>query len=230
MRTTLQRNKLFGYRLSDDEWDILNELCTALALFADASEMLSGSSYPCLGMAYPVLDSLHYYLNSTSVNDVEECIKCALNETFEKYMRHPNDSPEHKLLLLILLHYGLFKAGGVPLLALCCLGLLGLLFAGIIVIALIPLYLKRRDINGRQPTTWNGITSGLRVENAVAEMTSLVPEGKTGVSDGFVIDEAKRVKNEVVCVREDEDGAEWLKNEELLWFLFSCSRQTMMQL
>ncbi|CAF1326725.1 unnamed protein product, partial [Didymodactylos carnosus] len=38
----------------------------------------------------------------------------------------------------------------LPLLAVCCCGLLGLTLAGVIVIALIPLYLSRHDINGSQ--------------------------------------------------------------------------------
>ncbi|CAF1213289.1 unnamed protein product [Didymodactylos carnosus] len=43
-----------------------------------------------------------------------------------------------------------FRLRWLPLMVLCCLGLLGLIFAGVIVIALIPLYLQRHDINGRQ--------------------------------------------------------------------------------
>ncbi|CAF1167887.1 unnamed protein product [Didymodactylos carnosus] len=40
--------------------------------------------------------------------------------------------------------------GGLPLVTLCCLGLLGLIFAGTIVVALIPVYLQRRGINSHQ--------------------------------------------------------------------------------
>ncbi|CAF4416978.1 unnamed protein product, partial [Didymodactylos carnosus] len=39
---------------------------------------------------------------------------------------------------------------GLPLLALCCLGLLGFIFAGVIVIALIPVFLQRHNINTQQ--------------------------------------------------------------------------------
>ena len=62
--------------------------------------MLSGSHYPSLALSYPVLDPLHYYLNSNSVNNVEEGIKSALKETFQRYLCHSADSAENKLLLV----------------------------------------------------------------------------------------------------------------------------------
>jgi len=103
--TPKQKDKLLKLYPSDDQWIILDALLTPLALFDEATEMLSGSHYPCLAVAYPVLDSLHFYLDSSGVDDVEEGIKSALKETFGKYMRHPVESAQNKLLLVRLAFY-----------------------------------------------------------------------------------------------------------------------------
>jgi len=98
--TPKKKKKLLKLQLSDMEWNVLDTLKPALELFSDASDMLSGSNYPSLAMAYPVIDSLYHYLQSTSTDDIENTIKYVLNGTFHKYVYHPIDSPEHNLLLV----------------------------------------------------------------------------------------------------------------------------------
>jgi len=78
----------------------LTALCKSLAIFAVATEMLSDSNYPSLALAYIVLESLRFYLGNKDTDPIEETIKSALGEVYEKYMHHPIDSPEHESLLV----------------------------------------------------------------------------------------------------------------------------------
>jgi hypothetical protein len=95
-----KKQKLLKMQLSDEEWDVLDNLNATLVLFSDASDMLSGSKYPSYSMAYLVIDSLYHYLQSSATNDIEETIKHELSETFQKYVYHSPGSSEHNLLLV----------------------------------------------------------------------------------------------------------------------------------
>ncbi|CAF0948394.1 unnamed protein product, partial [Didymodactylos carnosus] len=71
------------------------------------------------------------------------------------------------------------RLGGLPLLALCCLGLIGLISAGVIVIALIPVYLQRRDINGiQQESDVIQITYNLPLFNNSLIVSGQVPQSR----------------------------------------------------
>jgi hypothetical protein len=98
--TAKQKEKLVKYQLSDAEWDVLDALNSVLGLFSDASRMLYGSKYSSLSISYDVLQSLLYYLQSPTTNDIEESIKYLLKESLHKYVYHPNGSRERNLLLV----------------------------------------------------------------------------------------------------------------------------------
>jgi hypothetical protein len=73
--TVRQRQVIEYSYLSEGDWHVINVLCRCLEIFADASDMLSGSHYPSLALSYPVLESLEFYLNSFSDDEVESSIK-----------------------------------------------------------------------------------------------------------------------------------------------------------
>ncbi|CAF4506038.1 unnamed protein product [Rotaria socialis] len=95
-----KRNLLMNLQPTDEEWNILSTLSECLSVFADASEMLSGSSYPSFALRYPILDSIRYYLNTKSNSHMEQVIKSELKNKFKFYMEHSISSEEHKLLLM----------------------------------------------------------------------------------------------------------------------------------
>ena len=95
-----KRKLLISLQPTDAEWEILNMLSECLSRFADATEMLSGSSYPSFALTYAVLKSLQHYLNRQSDSQMENVIKTALKEKLEFYMEYLNNPEEHKLLLV----------------------------------------------------------------------------------------------------------------------------------
>ena len=56
--TSKQRKKLSEVKLSSVDWNILLAMRRVLERFNDATEILSGKSYPTLSLAYPVIYSL----------------------------------------------------------------------------------------------------------------------------------------------------------------------------
>ncbi|CAF1546774.1 unnamed protein product, partial [Didymodactylos carnosus] len=71
------------------------------------------------------------------------------------------------------------KLGGLTLLALCCLGLLGLILAGVIVIALIPVYLERHGINGpERESNIIQLIYNLPLSNTASIVSGEVPQSR----------------------------------------------------
>ena len=64
--TLKQRKKLLGVKLTSLDWNLLLAIRSVLERFSDATEMLSGKSYPTLSLSYPVIYSLYNYLNKHS--------------------------------------------------------------------------------------------------------------------------------------------------------------------
>ncbi len=98
--TKHQKKKLSDLQLSDNEWTTLEVLSNTLQMFARATEMLSGSTYPSLAMAYPVLHSLRFYLGNPGKSPMENTIKAALTKSFDKYIRRSADSRDYQYMLV----------------------------------------------------------------------------------------------------------------------------------
>ncbi|CAF4876508.1 unnamed protein product, partial [Rotaria sp. Silwood1] len=95
----MQKKVLVKLQFSNEQWEVAKILNSALSLFSEASDMLSGSRYPSYAVAYLVIDSLRHYLRSITTNHIEQTIKHELNQTFDQYVNRPFGSPEHNLLL-----------------------------------------------------------------------------------------------------------------------------------
>lgn len=98
--TVRQKNTLTNSKLSDNDWIILDILSDILERFVDATDMLSGQNYPTLGLAYSVMDSLEFFLNSKSLNPTGNPIKAALKQAFKKYIDRSTTSPSYQHTLV----------------------------------------------------------------------------------------------------------------------------------
>ncbi|CAF3696375.1 unnamed protein product [Rotaria sp. Silwood1] len=96
----MQKKVLVKLQFSNEQWEVAKILNSALSLFSEASDMLSGSRYPSYAVAYLVIDSLRHYVRSITTNHIEQTIKHELNQTFDQYVNRPFGSPEHNLLLV----------------------------------------------------------------------------------------------------------------------------------
>lgn len=84
--TRKQYDKLVEVMLSDGDWFVLSAMKRILERFEAATRILSGHKYPTLSMAYAVIYSLSFYLQSKSKDSVEEQIKNMLSESFNKFL------------------------------------------------------------------------------------------------------------------------------------------------
>lgn len=98
--TKAQAKALVDNSLDDSEWSTLKIIGDVLEVFHNATEMLSGKTYPALSLAYSVLDSLHFFLNSASDNPLEKAIKLLLKQAFDKYIIRSADSPIYRYVLV----------------------------------------------------------------------------------------------------------------------------------
>ena len=64
-------NKLKKVMLSDNEWELLDELCNILAPFEKATRDFSGNTYVTLSQIFPIITSLTNSLKSPSNSDEE---------------------------------------------------------------------------------------------------------------------------------------------------------------
>ena len=69
------KDKLLKFQISDQEWEILTTLNSALDIFSDTSDMLAGNQYSSFAAAHPAICSLEFYLQSASASDIEQSIK-----------------------------------------------------------------------------------------------------------------------------------------------------------
>ena len=95
-----QKRILTELQFSNEQWEIMKILNSALSLFSEASDMLSGREYPSYAVAYLVIDSLHHYFRLSTTNRVEQTIKHELNKVFDRYVNYSLGSSEHNLLLV----------------------------------------------------------------------------------------------------------------------------------
>ena len=96
--TLKQRKKLSEVKLSSVDWNILSAMRRVLERFNDATEILSGKSYPTLSLAYPVIYSLYNYLHDRSGDGTENGLKDALIEKFTDYVLPPANTKHADLL------------------------------------------------------------------------------------------------------------------------------------
>ena len=96
--TPKQRRKLTEVKLTSVDWNILLAMRRVLERFNDATEILSGTSYPTLSLAYPVIYSLHNYLNDRAGDGTENFLKDALLEKFIGYVLPDADPKKADLL------------------------------------------------------------------------------------------------------------------------------------
>ena len=92
--TKRQHEKLIGAYLSNSDWELLESLRFVLERFSDATELISGKSYPTLSIAYAVKLSLEHFLNDLTGDTNVRIIKQMLQPQFEKYMTLSSDSKE----------------------------------------------------------------------------------------------------------------------------------------
>ena len=84
--TSKQRRKLTEVKLTSVDWNTLLAMRRVLARFNDATEILSGTSYPTLSLAYPVIYSHNNYFTDRSGDGIENALKDALVENFVGYV------------------------------------------------------------------------------------------------------------------------------------------------
>jgi len=90
--TSKQKTKLVELKLTDLDWNLLQSIHEVLERFNNATEMLSGRSYPTLSLAYPVIYSLYNYLNNRSSDAIENLIKEIMVEKFLQRISPTSDS------------------------------------------------------------------------------------------------------------------------------------------
>jgi hypothetical protein len=96
--TLKQRTKLIEVKLTSLDWNVLVALRAVLERFSDATEILSGKSYPTLSLAYPVIYSLYNYLNCHSGDATENAVKEIMVEKFSEYILPVPDSKQADIL------------------------------------------------------------------------------------------------------------------------------------
>ncbi|CAF1587487.1 unnamed protein product, partial [Didymodactylos carnosus] len=98
--STKQKEKLTASQLSSDEWTIIIHLIEILEPFQLATELLSGSQYPTIGICLFVLRNLKDFLKTESDNEsytmtrLKSCLAKSMNHYF-------NDKDEQHLLLIV---------------------------------------------------------------------------------------------------------------------------------
>jgi hAT family C-terminal dimerisation region len=97
--TAKQRKKLIEAKLTSLDWNILLAIRRVLERFNDATEILSGKSYPTLSLAYPVIYSLKNYLNDRAGDAIENAVKEIMLEKFNDYILPVPDSKHADILV-----------------------------------------------------------------------------------------------------------------------------------
>ena len=96
--TRRQKEKLIGAHLSSSDWALLQSLRFVLERFSDATELISGKSYPTLSIAYAVRLSLHHFL-SDMVGDMNvRAIEKMLLAQYQHYMTLAADSKQANMM------------------------------------------------------------------------------------------------------------------------------------
>lgn len=97
--THKQKTKLLELKLTGLDWNLLLVMRGVLERFNDATEILSGTSYPTLSLAYPVIYSLASYLNSRSGSATKNAIKEMMIKKFNDHIL-PEPGSTHANILL----------------------------------------------------------------------------------------------------------------------------------
>ena len=93
-----QKDKLIGAYLSSSDWALLQCLRFVLERFLDATELISGQSYPTLSISYVVRLSLHHFLNDLTGDTNVRAIKRMLLAHYQHYMTLEADS-KHAIMV-----------------------------------------------------------------------------------------------------------------------------------
>jgi len=96
--TKRQREKLMSAYLSNSDWALLQSLQFVLERFSDATELISGKSYPTISIVYAVKLSLHHFLNDLTDDINVSIIKQMLLAEFDRYMTLPVNSKETDII------------------------------------------------------------------------------------------------------------------------------------
>ena len=96
--TQRQKEKLIGAHLSSSDWALLQSLRFVLERFSDATEIISGKSYPTLSIAYAVRLSLHHFLSDTVGDTNVRAIKKMLLAQYQHYMTLAADSKHSNMM------------------------------------------------------------------------------------------------------------------------------------
>lgn len=97
--TAKQRRKLIDLKLTSVDWNVLLAMRRVLERFNDATEILSGKSYPTLSLAYPVIYSLYGYLNGRTGDVTENTVKEMMLDRFTAYVLPMPDTKQADILL-----------------------------------------------------------------------------------------------------------------------------------
>ena len=96
-----QQTKLKKLALTHNHWDLLDVISSLLEPFRHATVLLSGQTYPTLGLAYYIIKGLEYFL---AIDDDELELTCAIKKSLRvqfKYHFDTNISNEQKQLTLV---------------------------------------------------------------------------------------------------------------------------------
>ncbi|CAF1549422.1 unnamed protein product [Adineta ricciae] len=105
--TLAQKEKLSLFELTSNDWIIINELVHLLEPISNATEYLSGSKYPTIGLALFTLRSIKEFLeDDEDKTDVFIILKNYFLDTFKVYFNENDD--QHHLLTF----YGYFDPFG----------------------------------------------------------------------------------------------------------------------
>ena len=96
--TKRQKEKLIGAHLSSSDWALLQSLRFVLERFSDATEIISGKSYPTLSIAYAVRLSLHHFLSDLTGDTNVRAIKKMLLAQYQHYMTVVTDSKHDNMM------------------------------------------------------------------------------------------------------------------------------------
>jgi hypothetical protein len=96
--TKRQQEKLMGAILSNSDRGLLQSLRFVLERFSDATELISGKSYPTLSIAYAVKLSLDHFLNDLTGDTNVRIIKQMLQAQFDHYTTLLTDSKEANII------------------------------------------------------------------------------------------------------------------------------------
>lgn len=96
--TKRQQAKLMNGHLTNSDWALLQSLRYVLERFSDATELVSGRSYPTLSIAYAVKLSLDHFLTDLVGDTNTRLIKQMLQAEFDRYMTVSIDSKEATMI------------------------------------------------------------------------------------------------------------------------------------